>query len=143
MKNNRMNNFKSYSKDLEKENSILYEKWIGLFKSFRNSYNVKPKIFVRQFSAPGFYEAYEKVYKYSERMSVDVIWFKEKRSCEEFYRNKNFIQLEEICTYCNNIFNINDPIPCEIEKCNSIFCSRECVTMHKKIKHIKKTSTQK
>ena len=135
MKNKRINKFQNRSKDLERGNSIPYEKWIVLFKSFRDKFSIKPKILIRQFNAPGFYEAYDIVHKYSELMHVDVIWFKEKHNCEEFYKNKNFIQLEEICTYCNKIFNNTDPLPCEIEKCNSIFCSRICVDLHKNLKH--------
>ena len=118
------------------EDEILpYEKWLVSFKNSNSVKNPEPSIFVRQFYAPGFYEAYDIVVTYAEKSNVDVLWFKEKQNCARNYINNNYPTLESFCTYCNNKFNHIDPIPCTEDDCYAEFCSKQCTMDHYKMKH--------
>jgi hypothetical protein len=118
------------------EDEVLpYEKWLV---SFKRSYSVKDSeqaIFVRQFYAPGFYEAYDMVATYAEKSNVDILWFKEKQNCADNYISNNYPALESFCTYCNRKFNHIDPIPCIDDYCYAEFCSKKCTMDHYKMKH--------
>jgi hypothetical protein len=89
---------------------------------------------MRQFYAPGYYEAYDTVLTHAEKMNLEVLWFREKRSCEPFL-NRDFPDLEAICTYCNKKFNHSEPVPCAHEGCSAEFCSRYCLAEHRAIRH--------
>lgn len=114
---------------------LLPEKWLVAFKNPNSKRNPESSIFVRQFYAPGFYEAYDIVATYAEKSKLDILWFKEKRNCGYAYINNNYLQLESFCTYCNNKFNHIDPIPCITEDCLAEFCSKECMMDHYKMRH--------
>ena len=114
---------------------LLPEKWLVAFKNPNSKKNPESSTFVRQFYAPGFYEAYDIVATYAEKLKLDILWFKEKRNCGYAYINKNYLQLESFCTYCNNKFNHIDPIPCIKGDCQAEFCSKECMADHYKIRH--------
>lgn len=110
-------------------NVLLPEKWLVRFRNPRGLF------FVRQFHAPGFYEAYDTVMTYAEKLSLEILWFKEKRNCGLEYLNRNFPQLESFCTYCNKKFNHADPIQCADLGCSLEFCSRQCAQNHQGLKH--------
>lgn len=110
------------------------EKWLVAFRNPASRKHPDGSVFVRQFFAPGYYEAYDIVMTHAEKMSLEVLWFREKRSCEPFL-NRTFPEIESICTYCNRKFNHSEPIPCSVTKCAGLFCSRECTAEHQKIKH--------
>ena len=113
---------------------IPSEKWLVSFKK-HNKYDSNPKIIIRQFYAQGYFEAYDIVRTFSEKLDLEIIWFKEKRNCSSLFINKTFPILESICIYCNKIFNGNEPIPCIQEKCIHIFCSLDCRNNHYRLKH--------
>ena len=119
------------TKKLEKD-IIPSEKWLV---SFKNHNNNKTKTIIRQFYAQGYFEAYDIVRTISEKLDLEIIWFKEKRNCSDLFINKTFPILESICVYCNRIFNGNEPIPCIQEKCIHIFCSLGCRNNHYRLKH--------
>ena len=73
---------------------LLPEKWLVAFKNPNSKKNPESSIFVRQFYAPGFYEAYDIVATYAEKLKLDILWFKEKRNCGYAYINNNYLQLE-------------------------------------------------
>ena len=110
------------------------EKWLVALRNPASKKHPDGSVFVRQFYAPGYYEAYDTVMTHAEKMRLEVLWFREKRTCEPFL-NQNFPELESICTYCNRKFNHSEPIPCSVSECNSLFCSRECISEHIKMKH--------
>lgn len=110
------------------------EKWLAAFRNPSSIKHPEGSVFVRQFYAPGYYEAYDTVMTHAEKMRLEVLWFREKRLCEPFL-NQNFPELESICTYCNKRFNHSEPIPCSATECNGLFCSRECIGEHFKMKH--------
>jgi hypothetical protein len=121
---------------LASETDLPEEKWLVGFR--RHSVEVAPtteNIFIRQFYASGFYEAYDIVMGHAERHELDVIWFREKRECEAM-TNKDFPVLEALCTYCNKTFNCEEPIPCQVESCSAEFCSKVCFDGHRKLKHV-------
>ena len=124
------------TKKVEKE-IIPSEKWLVSFKNHNNNKNknMTPKIIIRQFYAQGYFEAYDIVRTISEKLDLEVIWFKEKRNCSSLLINKTFPILESICVYCNRLFNGNEPIPCIHEKCIHIFCSLDCRNDHYRLKH--------
>ena len=64
---------------------------------------------------------------------LEVLWFREKRSCEAFL-NRDFPELESLCTYCNKKFNHVEPVPCTADGCSAEFCSRECMDSHQKLR---------
>lgn len=107
----------------------LPEKWLVRFR------NPQGLFFVRQFHAPGFFEAYDTVMTYAEKLTLEILWFKEKRNCGLEYLSRNFPQLESFCTYCNKKFNHADPIQCVDIDCNLEFCSRQCALNHQNLRH--------
>ena len=116
----------------DEDNTIPYEKWIVSFADNRKS---KVKISFREFFAQGFYEAYDIVMTYAEKQNLDVSWFKEKRNCGNVFSQFEITKLESFCTYCNRKFNHQDPVPCHDDKCNSVFCSRNCMSDHIRLLH--------
>ena len=82
----------------------------------------------------GYYEAYDTVLTHAEKMNLQVLWFREKRSCEPFL-NRDFPDLEAVCTYCNKKFNHSEPVPCSQDGCNFEFCSRDCMAEHHTMRH--------
>lgn len=123
----------TWAKKLEKE-IIPSEKWLVSFKNYNNK-GITPQTTIRQFYAQGYFEAYDIVRTFSEKLDLEIIWFKEKRNCSSLFINKTFPILESICVYCNRIFNSNEPIPCIHEECIHIFCSINCMNNHYRLKH--------
>jgi len=119
---------------IEKE-IIPSEKWLVSFKNYNNNKSTTPQILIRQFYAQGYFEAYDIVRTFSEKLSLEIIWFKEKRNCSSLFINKTFPVLESICVYCNRKFNSNEPIPCKFEECIHIFCCISCMNNHYRLKH--------
>src|SRR6476620_6692193 len=117
-------------RQLMPKGTVKSEKLLVAFKNPNSKKNPESSIFVRQFYAPGFYEAYDIVATHAEKLKLDILWFKEKRNCGYAYINNNYLQLESFCTYCNNKFNHIDPIPCIKEDCLAEFCSKECMMDH-------------
>lgn len=117
------------------ENIIPYENWLAAFKRSGSRSFLSKQTFLRQFSAPGFYEAYDTVATYSEKLQLEILWFKEKRNCGYPYNSHNYPQLESLCTYCNNLFNHIDPIPCSNINCFAEFCSKDCTVNHYNLRH--------
>ena len=109
------------------------EKWLVAFRDKRGTEATK-NIFIRQFFAPGFYEAYDIIFSHAERLKLEVVWFKEKRACGSLAAG-NFQTLETACTYCNKKFNYQEAIPCIAESCSAEFCSRSCLDDHRKLRH--------
>lgn len=116
---------------------IPSEKWLVSFKNNRTSVN--PRVLIRQFYAQGYYEAYDIIRTYAEKLALEIIWFKEKRNCSHYLISKKFPQLESICVYCNRIFNEMEPIPCLQKNCKHIFCSMNCLDNHIRLIHRDKT----
>ncbi|HKU49416.1 MAG TPA: hypothetical protein VJP79_05670, partial [Nitrososphaera sp.] len=100
----------------EESEDLPAEKWLVAFQNPDSKKHPAGHVFVRQFYAQGYYEAYDAVMTHAENMGLEVLWFREKRSCEPFL-NRNFPELESVCTYCNRRFNHSDPIPCSVEGC--------------------------
>jgi hypothetical protein len=125
---------KGSRRNLAADDEPVSEKWLVAFRNPASKRHPDGSVFLRQFYAPGYYEAYDTVMTHAENMSLEVLWFREKRSCEPFL-NRNFPDLESICTYCNKRFNHSGPIPCAVAECAGIFCSRECLAEHSGIKH--------
>lgn len=118
---------------------IPSEKWLVSFKNDNNRSSVNPRVLIRQFYAQGYYEAYDTIRTYAEKLALEIIWFKEKRNCSHYFISKTFPQLESICVYCNRIFNDMEPIPCLQENCKHIFCSMNCLDNHIRLIHRDKT----
>jgi len=118
---------------------IPSEKWLVSFKNNNNRSSVNPRVLIRQFYAQGYYEAYDIIRTYAEKLALEIIWFKEKRNCSYYFISKKFPQLESICVYCNRIFNEMEPIPCLQENCKHIFCSMNCLDNHIRLIHGHKT----
>jgi hypothetical protein len=119
-----------------REDDILpYEKWLVAFKNNLNKRFLGEPVFFRQFYAPGFYEAYDIVATYAEKLQVEILWFQENRNCGLPYTGGNYPDLESVCTYCNNFFNYQDPIPCPHAHCIADLCSRQCLQDHTSLKH--------
>ena len=125
---------KSGTKKVAADDEPAFEKWLVAFRNPASKRHPDGSVFVRQFYAPGYYEAYDTVMTHAENMRLEVLWFREKRSCEPFL-NRNFPDLESICTYCNRRFNHSEPIPCAVSECAGLFCSRECLGEHSAMKH--------
>lgn len=117
---------------VDEDNTIPYEKWVVSFADTRKS---KIRISFREFFAQGFYEAYDTVMTYAEKQNLDVRWFKEKRNCGNIFSQFEITKLESFCTYCNRKFNDQDPVPCHHDDCNSMFCSRNCMSDHIMLLH--------
>jgi hypothetical protein len=113
---------------------VLSEKWLVAFRSNSRRYPER-YIFIRQFYAPGFFEAYDKSLTYAEKLKLSILWLKEKRRCGYNYSNSNHPLLESFCTYCNRKFNDVDPVPCLNVDCGSNFCSKQCMMDHNKMRH--------
>jgi hypothetical protein len=111
------------------------EKWLVSFKNPNNTRSVVPRVVIRQFYAQGYYEAYDIIRTYAEKLALEIIWFKEKRNCSHLLMSKKFPQLESICVYCNRIFNELEPIPCLQEDCIHTFCSKNCLANHIRLRH--------
>lgn len=116
------------------EDGPVDEKWLVAFRNPSSKRHPDGAMFVRQFYAPGYYEAYDTVISHAESNSLEVLWFREKRSCEPFL-NRSFPDLESVCTYCNKKFNHAEPVPCISESCSAQFCSRDCMSEHSRIRH--------
>jgi hypothetical protein len=116
---------------------IPSEKWLVSFKNHHNSRaSLFPRIIIRQFYAQGYYEAYDMIRSYAEKLSLEIMWFKEKRNCSNLFISKTFPLLESICIYCNRIFNDLEPIPCLKDDCIHMFCSTYCLEKHIIFKHL-------
>jgi hypothetical protein len=131
-----MNKKRANRKKIASADDLPAEKWLV---AYRKAMYDSPKkaggsVFVRQFYAAGYYEAYDIVVSHAERMNLEILWFHEKRSCEPFF-NKNFLELETICTYCNKKFNYTEPLPCTIDGCKAELCSKQCLADHCKLRH--------
>jgi hypothetical protein len=109
-------------------------KWLVAFRN-RNPHGSTGIISIREFLCGGFYEAFERVQGYTEKTNVEVLWFKEKRTCDEPLINSDLLPLGYFCTFCNIEYNPEDSIPCEDLHCNSILCSRRCYKQHVELKH--------
>jgi hypothetical protein len=129
-------NYKNKIHEKSEKEIIPSEKWVVSFKKFTKN-SPTPKIFIRQFYAQGYFEAYDIVRSFAEKLGLEIIWFKEKRKTSDIFLNKTFTILESICVYCNGIFNTNEPIPCLQQDCIHIFCSKKCMNNHYKLKHDK------
>lgn len=120
---------------VEEDEILLSEKWLVAFIDHNSKKNIRPFVFVRQFYAPGYYEAYDTVMTYAEKSQISILWFKQKHNCGYPYLNRNYPMLESFCIYCNKKFNHIDPIPCINENCHAEFCSNTCMADHYKIRH--------
>lgn len=116
------------------EDEIPVEKWLVAFRS-KNRDQYRQKISIREFLSAGFYEAFDIVETYVEKTDVDVLWFKEKRMCQEPLMNSTQTSLECFCTYCNLEYNIQESIPCKELHCSAELCSRKCYNEHVQLKH--------
>jgi hypothetical protein len=134
-KSTRIRKLKDRVPAVNEENIIPTEKWLASFRDSRTNQFLNGRIFIRQFYAAGFYEAYDIVSTYAEKQSLEILWFKEKRNCGQPLINKGFPELETFCTYCNIKFNHTEPIACKEELCHQDFCSRHCMLEHHKLKH--------
>lgn len=121
-------------KSIASDDDIPLEKWLVCYRNPASKRHPGGSVFIRQFYAAGFYEAYDTVLTYTEKMNVEVMWFREKRSCMPFL-NCDVPELETLCTYCNKKFNDLEPTPCTNEGCKSEFCSRQCMTNHLALRH--------
>ncbi|HKO39831.1 MAG TPA: hypothetical protein VJU85_01110 [Nitrososphaeraceae archaeon] len=128
-------NLKKKSADKYEKEIIPLEKWLASFKNNNNRERINPRVLIRQFYAQGYFEAYDIIRNYSEKLGLEIMWFKEKRNCSHYFISKKFPELESICVYCNRIFNESEPIPCVQENCLHIFCSLNCLENHKILMH--------
>lgn len=121
-------------KEVASDDDVPAEKWLAAYRNPASKKHPDGSVFIRQFYASGFYEAYDTVLTHAENMNLDVVWFREKRSCEHFL-NCDFPELESLCTYCNKKFNHIEPVPCRHESCSAEFCSRKCMEDHRAMRH--------
>ncbi|HEV8405736.1 MAG TPA: hypothetical protein VGQ13_07515 [Nitrososphaera sp.] len=121
-------------KGIASGDEIPAEKWLVAYRNPASKRGPGGSDFIRQFFAPGYYEAYDAVLTHAEKMNLEVLWFREKRSCESLL-NRDFPELEAICTYCNKKFNHGEPVPCVHDGCSAEFCSRDCMAEHKAMRH--------
>lgn len=137
-----MNNKTQKRTAVADSDDVSLEKWLVAYRNPASKKHsaVGGSVFMRQFYAPGFYEAYDTVFTHAEKMNLEVLWFQEKRNCEHFL-NYNFPWLESLCTYCNKKFNHAEPVPCSYDDCSAEFCSRECMADHFKLRHHRSKST--
>jgi hypothetical protein len=115
----------------------IVEYWVmAFFKS-----HSKNRIYYRQFTAAGFYEAFDIVMTFSEKTSCQILWYKEKRKCDSKFKEVGIPLLENICTFCNKEFNDIEPLKCNYEKnnfsCRSEFCSLDCKQDHFYFNHVR------
>ena len=135
--NRRARKIKEKKTVLNEDDILPSEKWLVRFINPKSRKTRQESAFVRQFRAPGFYEAYDMVMTYAEKSNLDILWFKEKRRCGDDYMNRNFLELESYCTYCNKQFDHLDPLPCATENCSAEFCSKECALNHHFMRHLR------
>jgi hypothetical protein len=109
-------------------------KWLVAYRNPDSKKHPGGSVFMRQFYAPGYYEAYDTVLTHAEKMNLQLLWFREKMSCEPFL-NRDFQDLEAVCTYCNKKFNHSEPVPCSYDGCNFEFCSKDCMAEHHTMRH--------
>ena len=121
-------------KKVASDNDLPAEKWLVAYRNPASKKYPGGSVFIRQFYAPGFYEAYDTVLTHAENMNLELLWFREKRSCDEFI-NRDFPKLEWHCTYCNKKFNDLEPLPCAYEVCKAQFCSKNCLSDHLIVRH--------
>jgi hypothetical protein len=121
-------------KKVASDDEVPIEKWLVAYRNPVSKKHPGGSVFIRQFYAPGFYEAYDTVLTHAENMNLEVLWFREKHSCEPFL-NCGFPDLESLCTYCNKKFNHLEPVPCIHEGCKAEFCSRKCMADHLAMRH--------
>jgi hypothetical protein len=121
-------------KNIASDDDVPIEKWLVACRNPESKKHPGGSIFIRQFYAAGYYEAYDTVLTYAENTNTDVMWFREKRSCESLL-NCDFAELESLCRYCNKKFNDLEPVPCRHEGCKAEFCSRECMADHIAMRH--------
>ena len=121
-------------KNIASDDDIPLEKWLVCYRNPASKKHPGGSVFIRQFYAAGFYEAYDTVLTYAENMNMEVMWFREKRSCGTFL-NYDIPELESLCTYCNKKFNDLEPMPCSHEDCMAEFCSRQCMENHLSLRH--------
>jgi hypothetical protein len=121
-------------KNIASDDDVPAEKWLVAYRNPESNKHPGGSVFIRQFYAAGYYEAYDTVLTYAENMNMEVMWFREKRSCESLL-NCDFPELESLCTYCNKKFNDPEPVPCRHEGCKAEFCSRECMADHIAMRH--------
>lgn len=117
----------------ESENDLPQEKWLVAYRNPSSKKGPDGSTFVRQFFAPGFYEAYDMVLTHAEKMNLEVLWFREKRNCG-IYMNRNYPELEGLCTWCNKKFG-DEAVPCSHDDCELEFCSRRCMQEHRGHRH--------
>jgi hypothetical protein len=121
-------------KKLASDYDLPLEKWLVAYRNHASKKHPGGSIILRQFYAPGFYEAYDIVLTHAEKMNLELLWFREKRSCVDFI-NRDFPELEWPCTYCNQKFNDLEPLPCVYESCGAEFCSKNCLSGHLAVRH--------
>ncbi len=121
-------------KNIASDDDVPVEKWLVAYRNPESKKHLGGSVFIRQFHAAGYYEAYDTVLTYAENMNMEVMWFREKRACESLL-NCDFPELESLCTYCNKKFNDLEPVPCKQEGCKAEFCSRECMADHIAMRH--------
>jgi hypothetical protein len=76
-----------------------------------------------------------------EKTNYKILWYKEKRKCDLYFKKKEILPLEYICTFCNRKYNNLEPIKCNFGNdviCTSEFCSFNCRQEHLYYVHIKK-----
>lgn len=112
----------------EAESDLPQGKWLVAYRNPSSKKGPDGSTFVRQFFAPGFYEAYDRVLTHAEKMNLEVLWFREKRNCGP-YMNCNYPELEGLCTWCNKKFG-DESVPCSHGGCKLEFCSRQCMQEH-------------
>jgi hypothetical protein len=121
-------------KNIASDDDVPVEKWLVSYRNPASKKHPGGAVFIRQFYAAGYYEAYDTVLTYAENMNMEVMWLREKRSCESLL-NRDFPELESLCTYCNKKFNDLESVPCRHEGCKAEFCSRECMADHIAMRH--------
>jgi hypothetical protein len=121
-------------KRVASDEEITAEKWLVAYRNPHSKKHPGGSVIVRQFYAPGYYEAYDMVLTQAEKMNLEVLWFREKRSCEPFL-NRDFPELEILCTYCNKKFSYAKAVPCLHDACRGEFCSRKCMLDHCMLRH--------
>ena len=56
---------------------IVAEKWLVAYRNPASRKGPDGSVIIRQFYAPGYYEAYDTALGYAERMNLEVLWFRE------------------------------------------------------------------
>src|SRR5215212_7999296 len=84
-------------KNIASDDDVPLEKWLVCYRNPASKKHPSGSVFIRQFYAAGFYEAYDTVLTYAENMNVEVMWFREKHSCKPFL-NYDVPELETLAT---------------------------------------------